>query len=90
VRLRAADDVGAGEFDIEGAHDVEVRAGDGGGEDGAAGRGGDDGVTEVRFTYTGDVNPLVDRVADYDLLDLDVEEAPLDEVFMRFYGGSDA
>jgi ABC-2 type transport system ATP-binding protein len=79
VRLRAADDVGAGEFDLEGAHDVEVRAAD-----------GDDGATEVRFTYTGDVNPLVDRVGEHDLLDLDVEEAPLDEVFMRFYGGNDA
>jgi ABC-2 type transport system ATP-binding protein len=43
-------------------------------------------ATEVRFTYTGDVNTLIDRLDDLVLVELDVEEAPLDEVFARFYG----
>ncbi|MCU4717270.1 ABC transporter ATP-binding protein [Halapricum hydrolyticum] len=45
-----------------------------------------DVVTEVRFTYTGDINDLVTDLASYSFVDLDVEEAPLEEVFMRFYG----
>jgi len=43
-------------------------------------------VTEVAFTYTGDVNELADFLAGFDLLEFDVEEAPLEDVFMRFYG----
>ncbi|WP_435151643.1 ABC transporter ATP-binding protein [Haladaptatus sp. DFWS20] len=42
---------------------------------------------EVRFTFTGDYDTLIDQLDQYHLVDLDVEEAPLDEVFMRFYGG---
>ncbi|GAA0247294.1 ABC transporter ATP-binding protein [Haladaptatus pallidirubidus] len=42
---------------------------------------------EVRFTFTGDYDTLIDHLDRYNLVDLDVEEAPLDEVFMRFYGG---
>jgi ABC-2 type transport system ATP-binding protein len=76
VRVRTGEPVDAADVAVEGAHDVEVRR--------------DDGTTEVAFTYTGDVNPLVERLSGYDLLDLDVEEAPLDDVFMRFYGGDDA
>ncbi|MEF8773612.1 MAG: ABC transporter ATP-binding protein [Halobacteriales archaeon] len=76
VRLRAAGDVDVADFELAGTHDLEVRSGDG-------------DVTEVTFTYTGEVDPLVDRLGEYELLDLDVEEAPLDEVFMRFYGGHD-
>jgi len=47
-------------------------------------------VTECTFTFTGDVNELIAALADRTVLDLDVEEAPLEEVFMRFYGGQDA
>jgi ABC-2 type transport system ATP-binding protein len=36
------------------------------------------------------VNDLLDALAGYRLLDLDIEEAPLEEVFMRFYGDRDA
>jgi ABC-2 type transport system ATP-binding protein len=43
-------------------------------------------ITECTFTFTGDVNDLIAHLHDYDLVDLDVEEAPLEEVFMRFYG----
>jgi ABC-2 type transport system ATP-binding protein len=58
------------------------------GEAGARARTGP--VTECQFTYTGDVNALVDRLDEHRLLDLDVEEAPLDEVFLRFYGSEGA
>ncbi|MFC7240763.1 ABC transporter ATP-binding protein [Saliphagus sp. GCM10025317] len=45
--------------------------------------------TECAFTFTGDINALLERLSPYDLLDLSIEEAPLEDVFMRFYGGED-
>jgi len=45
-----------------------------------------DAFTECAFTFTGDVNDLLPRLAEYDLRDLSIEEAPLEDVFMRFYG----
>lgn len=45
--------------------------------------------SEVSFTYAGDVDALVDFLADRSLLDLHVEEAPLEEVFAGYYGGSE-
>jgi len=47
-------------------------------------------VTECTFTFTGDVNELIAALGERRVLDLDIEEAPLEEVFMRFYGGTDA
>jgi ABC-2 type transport system ATP-binding protein len=41
---------------------------------------------EAQFTFTGDYNALIDALSGYDVLDLDVEEPPLEEVFMHFYG----
>jgi ABC-2 type transport system ATP-binding protein len=49
-----------------------------------------DPVTECTFTFTGDVNDLLALLGEYTVIDLDVEEAPLEEVFMRFYGDTDA
>jgi ABC-2 type transport system ATP-binding protein len=93
VHVTVADGVHDGEFDLDGVHDLTARQVDGEtlGLEVAAGRGGGSGdsattVTELSFTYTGDVNALLDRLCDHDVLELDVEEAPLDEVFMRFYG----
>jgi len=43
----------------------------------------DDGV---QFTFTGDYNTLVSVLADYDIVDLEIEEPPLEDVFMHFYG----
>jgi len=43
----------------------------------------DDGV---QFTFTGDYNTLVSLLADYDIVDLEIEEPPLEDVFMHFYG----
>ncbi|WP_436927797.1 ABC transporter ATP-binding protein [Halosimplex amylolyticum] len=47
-------------------------------------------VTECTFTFTGNVNDLIAALGERTVIDLDVEEAPLEEVFMRFYGGDDA
>ncbi|WP_123535901.1 ABC transporter ATP-binding protein [Halosimplex salinum] len=47
-------------------------------------------VTECTFTFTGNVNDLIARLGERTVVDLDVEEAPLEEVFMRFYGDHDA
>jgi ABC-2 type transport system ATP-binding protein len=83
VHLRAAEPASRLDLDLDGVHDLDVHAveADGGDADLS-----DAPVTEARFTYTGDVNALVARLADYALVDLDVEEAPLEDVFMRFYG----
>jgi len=77
VRLRVAESVTADDIDLEGVHDVEVR--------GVAGPGS--GETELRFTYTGAVNDLVAALSALDLLELDVSEAPLEDVFRSFYAG---
>jgi ABC-2 type transport system ATP-binding protein len=95
VRVRLAGDVADGVFDIDGVHDADCSTvgADGGGPDRGGATAGPDGatsdgpVTECTFTFTGDVNELLDRLAGHTVLDLDVEEAPLEEVFMRFYGG---
>ncbi len=41
---------------------------------------------EVHFTFTGDYDRLLDRLDEYTLIDLEIEEPPLEEVFMHFYG----
>lgn len=99
VRLRVAEDLDASAFDFDGVYDLEISThevneneiresdyendhtlrsieGDGSGT-----------VSEVSFTFTGDINDLVAVVSDYALREFDVEEAPLDDIFMRFYGG---
>jgi ABC-2 type transport system ATP-binding protein len=85
VLARVDGPVSADDVTLAGAHDVAVRTV-------AAPDDRDTGgtVSEVTFTYTGDVNDLVDFVDRFDLLELDVEEAPLEDVFMRFYGDDDA
>ncbi|QLG64235.1 ABC transporter ATP-binding protein [Halorarum salinum] len=74
VHARAAEAIVPSDVDFEGTHDVEVHDGDG------------DAVTELSFTYTGEVNRLLARLHRFDLVDLTVEEAPLEDAFMRFYG----
>jgi ABC-2 type transport system ATP-binding protein len=102
VSVHVAESVEAGAFAIEGAHDVSVTgdeqpvqptAADGSGDDPPtesedASSGGRDG-TSVSFTYTGDYNTLLEHLTGYDVLDLDIEDAPLEDVFMRFYGEVD-
>src|SRR5699024_6628880 len=98
VSVRVVEPVEAGAFAIEGAHDVSVTgderpvqptAADGSGdarstESEDASSGGRDG-TSVSFTYTGDYNALLEHLIGYDILDLDIADAPLEDVFMRFY-----
>jgi len=59
-------------------------SGSGGGRDTGADRDGDV-LTELSFTYTGSFDALVDYLDGFHVLELDVEEAPLEQVFMRFY-----
>jgi len=90
VRVRVGTDVDAEDLAIEGVHDVEV-SGDGTEasgdvDDGTTPEEGADGATTVSFTYTGAYEPLLRRLLEFDLLDLSIEEAPLEDIFMRFYG----
>jgi ABC-2 type transport system ATP-binding protein len=80
VHARIAGHVEPDAFDSENVHDLERIE-----EDGDPGA-----ITEVRFTYTGDVNELLSTISTHDLVDLDIEEAPLEEIFMRFYGDADS
>jgi ABC-2 type transport system ATP-binding protein len=102
VAVHVAEPVTTEAFAIAGAHDVSVTGDeqqaqptvtDGSGDDPSpesedlpAGRR--EG-TSVSFTYTGDYNELLSHLVEYDILDLDVEDAPLEDVFMRFYGEVD-
>ncbi|MGB9987499.1 ABC transporter ATP-binding protein [Salarchaeum japonicum] len=76
IRLRVAGDPPEDAFDLDGASEVS--------------RWRDGGETAFSFTFTGDVNDLVAEFGAYDLRELDVEEAPLEDVFLTFYGESDA
>ncbi|MWG33494.1 ABC transporter ATP-binding protein [Halomarina oriensis] len=92
VRANVGGAVTAEEFAIEGAHDVTVS---GESAEGAApvtteSDGGGEDSTTVSFTYTGPYQPLLRHLLNYDLLELAIEEAPLEDIFMRFYGDHDA
>ncbi|MFC7190879.1 ABC transporter ATP-binding protein [Halocatena marina] len=104
VHLRIIGEVDESAFEFDGVHDLEIRAvstADGmsdsdseheinGHADELAFRSVQSGSeTEVSFTFTGNVNDLVDAVGRHTLREFDIEEAPLDDVFMRFYGGDD-
>ena len=85
VRASIAEPLTATAFDIDGAHDVTI------GDGSVLGEGGSgEATTSVSFTYTGAYEPLLRQLLQYELLDLVIEEAPLEDVFMRFYGDHDA
>jgi ABC-2 type transport system ATP-binding protein len=73
VRVRVTGDPPVDAFDIDGASDLTRRR--------------VDGATNFSFTFTGDVDVLVDALERHSLQELDVEEAPLEDVFLEFYGG---
>ena len=79
VRLHAAESIPRQALELDGVHgltaDTSADSSDG---------------TEYAFTFTGDVNTLLERLREYRLIDLSIEEAPLEEVFMRFYDGKEA
>ncbi|HET7323175.1 MAG TPA: ABC transporter ATP-binding protein [Halococcus sp.] len=90
VRVHVAEAVDEGEFAIDGAHEVELTKS---GSPRAVEADGGDVLTEdsgqgtsVSFTYTGGFETLLTHLLDYTIIDLDIEEAPLEDVFMRFYG----
>jgi ABC-2 type transport system ATP-binding protein len=72
VSARFGEPVGRDEFDLPGADDLRVTD--------------EDGTTSVAFTFTGNYDTLLAQLADHTVLDLDVHDAPLEDVFMRFYG----
>lgn len=41
----------------------------------------------VSFTWTGEYDALIDLLAAYTVVDLDVVDAPLEEAFITFYDG---
>ncbi|WP_120243610.1 ABC transporter ATP-binding protein [Halopiger aswanensis] len=92
VHLRADDPIPAAALELAGVHDLEVgRSADADSATGSrAPEAAADAFTECTFTFTGDVNALLERLREYRLLDLSIEEAPLEDVFMRFYGDSEA
>ncbi|SEW25976.1 ABC transporter ATP-binding protein [Halobacterium jilantaiense] len=73
VRARVAGDLPADAFDLPGVSDLTMER--------------VDGATRVSLTYTGGMDALVDELDRHSLLELDVEEAPLEDVFLQFYGG---
>ncbi|QZY00852.1 ABC transporter ATP-binding protein [Halobaculum rubrum] len=76
VRVHATNALAPEDVTLADAHDVEVT------ETAAE---ADDGASTVSFTYTGAYEPLLEWLGGFDLLDLTIEEAPLEAVFMRFY-----
>jgi ABC-2 type transport system ATP-binding protein len=82
VRAHIGGRINASDISLEGAHDIEIS----GGTEGAQAGVDEDGATTVSFTYTGPYEPLLRELLEYELVDLTIEEAPLEEVFMRFYG----
>ncbi|WP_408957463.1 ABC transporter ATP-binding protein [Natrinema sp. 74] len=78
VRLQAAESIPIDDLEIDGVHGLA-----------AAADAGPSAADEYAFTFTGDVNDLLEVLRTYELIDLSIEEAPLEEVFMRFYGGED-
>ena len=89
VRLRVASDLTESDITIDGVHDVSVQAVDETYAETAIAAGGQpdaETVSELTFTYTGDFDSLIDFADRYHVLELDVEEAPLEQVFMQFYG----
>jgi ABC-2 type transport system ATP-binding protein len=43
----------------------------------------------ISFTYSGDVNLLLNTLAKHEVLDVTIEEITLEDTFMQFYEGSD-
>jgi ABC-2 type transport system ATP-binding protein len=86
VRVRIVGELDSTAFAFDGVHGTESSTSKLP-TDASDGHTDAESVTEVTFTYTGDVNELLAHLSAYNLLDLDIEEAPLEEVFLRFYGG---
>jgi ABC-2 type transport system ATP-binding protein len=80
VRVRLAGALEAADIGLDGAHDLEVVG------DSTTSTEDRERATTLSFTYTGGYEALLGFLQGYEILDLTIEEAPLEEVFMRFYG----
>jgi len=83
VRINSAEPIPVDFVDIDGVHDLETSVSDDQNAD------PDAEFTECTFTFTGDINALLGRLPDRELVDASIEEAPLEDVFLRFYGGDE-
>jgi ABC-2 type transport system ATP-binding protein len=81
VRVDGAEPIPTERLEIEGVHDLRTVP-PGNDSCGAA-----DEFTECAFTFTGDINAVLRALSGYELRDISIEEAPLEDVFLRFYGG---
>ncbi|WP_132057017.1 ABC transporter ATP-binding protein [Halorussus amylolyticus] len=45
---------------------------------------------DASFVFTGEYDDLLGHLQGYSIRDLEIEEAPLEDVFMQFYGGTDS
>ncbi|ACV12009.1 ABC transporter related [Halorhabdus utahensis DSM 12940] len=92
VRARLSGDLDPDALALDGVHDIEVSSD--GSEDGDEGDGetaiAKSEATSVTFTYTGAYEPMLRQLLEYEIFDLTIEEAPLEDVFMRFYGENPA
>ncbi|MBP1986877.1 ABC transporter ATP-binding protein [Halolamina salifodinae] len=86
VRTTVTGGLEDGAFEIPGVHDRTI-SGRASTREGSreSTRGDERASTTVSFTYTGAYDPLLDHLRQFDLQDLSIEEAPLEDVFMRFY-----
>jgi ABC-2 type transport system ATP-binding protein len=83
VRINSAEPIPMDFVDLAGVHDLETSAPDERGAETAT------EFTECTFTFTGDINALLARLPNHEMVDVSIEEAPLEDVFLRFYGGED-
>ncbi|MFB6121443.1 MAG: ABC transporter ATP-binding protein [Halobacteriaceae archaeon] len=82
VRIDSAEPIPTEFVALDGVHDLETSvSGDGDADS--------DRFTECTFTFTGDINELLGRLPDYEMVDVSIEEAPLEDVFLQFYGGDE-
>lgn len=79
VRVESADPIPADVFRLDGLSELQVST-DGTDLDAL------DTVRQCTFTFTGNISALLERLSKYDLIDLTIEEAPLEDVFLKFYG----
>ena len=94
VRVVAAEPIPRSVFEreLDGVHDLEtgVAIGDSDeAENGEEPSGSERTFSEYTFTFTGNVDALLSTLTAYSYLDLTIEEAPLESVFLRYYGGED-
>jgi ABC-2 type transport system ATP-binding protein len=80
VTVDSAEPIPVEQFQLDGVADLTFPSGQGEAESAES-------VTQCTFIFTGNLTALLDRLREYQLTDLTIEEAPLEDVFLQFYGG---